>query len=102
MAARHVVVDGSNLATEGRQMPSLAQLDRAVREFLLENPDDVVTVVVDASFGHRIDNSEFKLFEEAEAAGVRQVIDKGLAGHELVLAVETMLNGEGRTAAASA
>jgi DNA-binding NarL/FixJ family response regulator len=42
------------------------------------------------------------LVEEAEAAGVRQVIDKGLAGHELVLAVETMLNGEGRPAAASA
>ena len=42
------------------------------------------------------------LVGEAEAAGVRQVIDKGLAGHELVLAVETMLNGGGRTAAASA
>jgi DNA-binding NarL/FixJ family response regulator len=42
------------------------------------------------------------LVEEAEAAGVRQVIDKGLAGHELVLAVETMLNGEGRTAPAPA
>ncbi|MDQ1393495.1 MAG: hypothetical protein QOF30_2472, partial [Acidimicrobiaceae bacterium] len=69
MAARHVVVDGSNLATEGRSMPSLAQLDQAVREFLLENPEDVVTVVVDASFGHRIDSSEFKMFEEAEAAG---------------------------------
>jgi DNA-binding NarL/FixJ family response regulator len=41
------------------------------------------------------------LVEEAEAAGVRQVIDKGLAGHELVLAVETMLNGSGRPAAAS-
>jgi hypothetical protein len=69
MAARHVVVDGSNLATEGRSMPSLAQLDQAVREFLLENPEDVVTVVVDASFGHRIDSGEFKVFEEAEAAG---------------------------------
>ncbi len=69
MAARHVVVDGSNLATEGRSMPSLAQLDQAVREFLLENPEDVVTVVVDASFGHRIDNAELKMFEEAEAAG---------------------------------
>jgi len=42
------------------------------------------------------------LVEEAEAAGVRQVIDKGLAGHELVLAVETMLNGKGRPAEASA
>src|SRR5580704_3870579 len=69
MSARHVVVDGSNLATEGRSMPSLAQLDTAVREFLLENPDDMVTVVVDASFGHRIDPSESQVFEEAEAAG---------------------------------
>ncbi|HEX3424604.1 MAG TPA: S1 RNA-binding domain-containing protein, partial [Acidimicrobiales bacterium] len=69
MAARHVVVDGSNLATEGRSMPSLAQLDQAVREFLMENPDDMVIVVVDASFGHRIDPSELKVFEEAEAAG---------------------------------
>jgi hypothetical protein len=69
MPARHVVVDGSNLATEGRSMPSLAQLDQAVREFLIENPDDMVIVVVDASFGHRIDPSEVKMFEEAEAAG---------------------------------
>src|SRR6202011_3545987 len=69
MAPRHVVVDGSNIATEGRSMPSLAQLDQAVREFMGENPDDVVTVVVDASFGHRIDLSEVKMFEEAEAAG---------------------------------
>src|ERR1700736_5884666 len=69
MSSRHVVVDGSNIATEGRSMPSLAQLDQAVREFMGENPDDVVTVVVDASFGHRIDLSEVKMFEEAEAAG---------------------------------
>src|SRR5579859_4168945 len=69
MAPRHVVVDGSNIATEGRSMPSLAQLDQAVREFLVENPDDIVTVVVDASFGHRIDPSELTTYEEAEAAG---------------------------------
>jgi hypothetical protein len=66
---RHVVVDGSNIATEGRSLPSLAQLDESVRAFLEENPDDVVTVVVDASFAHRIDPSELKLFEDAEAAG---------------------------------
>jgi Zc3h12a-like Ribonuclease NYN domain/S1 RNA binding domain len=66
---RHVIVDGSNLATEGRSMPSLAQLDQAVREFIAENPKDSVTVVVDASFGHRIDPSELPTFEEAEAAG---------------------------------
>src|SRR3984957_18904382 len=69
MPIRHVVVDGSNIATEGRSLPSLAQLDQAVREFLAENPDDVVTVVVDASFGHRIDTTEVATFEEAEAAG---------------------------------
>jgi hypothetical protein len=50
-------------------MPSLAQLDQAVREFIAENPADVVTVVVDASFGHRIDPSEVSAFEEAEEAG---------------------------------
>src|SRR6202451_1180013 len=69
MTARHVVVDGSNIATEGRSLPSLTQLDQAVREFLAENPDDIVTVVVDASFAHRIDPSELPTFEEAEAAG---------------------------------
>lgn len=69
MPPRHVIVDGSNLATEGRSMPSLAQLDQAVREFASEHPEDVVTVVVDASFGHRIDPSELPTFEDAEAAG---------------------------------
>src|SRR5262249_2664534 len=69
MATRHVIVDGSNLATEGRSMPSLAQLDQAVREFLAENPGDVVTVVVDASLGHRIAPSELPTFEEAEEGG---------------------------------
>jgi hypothetical protein len=68
MASRHVVVDGSNVATEGRSTPSLAQLDEAVRELLKENPTDIVSVVVDASFGHRIDPSERAMFEEAEAA----------------------------------
>jgi hypothetical protein len=69
MSSKHIVVDGSNIATEGRSMPSLGQLDQAVREFMLENPDDVVTVVVDASFGHRINASEVDMYEEAEAAG---------------------------------
>jgi S1 RNA binding domain len=50
-------------------MPSLAQLDQAVREFIAENPTDLVTVVVDASFGHRIDPSEVPAYEEAEVAG---------------------------------
>src|SRR5271169_6492857 len=65
---RRVVVDGSNIATEGRTTPSLAQLDEAIRSFLEEYPgftsSDVI-VVVDATFGHRIDPSELRAFEQA-------------------------------------
>ncbi|MBL8776131.1 MAG: hypothetical protein JNK12_09375 [Acidimicrobiales bacterium] len=67
MASTHVVVDGSNIATEGRSTPSLKQLDEAVRAFLEEHPHDKLTVVVDATFGHRIDPSERALFDEAIA-----------------------------------
>ncbi|MBV9285480.1 MAG: hypothetical protein JO176_12745 [Acidimicrobiia bacterium] len=69
MAGRQVVVDGSNIATEGRSLPSLAQLDEAVRAYQAEHADDTMIVVVDATFGHRIDSSERRAFEEAEAAG---------------------------------
>ncbi len=62
-------MDGSNLATEGRNTPSLAQLDEAVQAFHAERPNDEIIVVVDASFGYRIDESERKIFEEAEEAG---------------------------------
>ena len=55
MSQSHVVVDGSNIATEGRSLPSLAQLDEAVRAFLAERPHEICTVVVDATFEHRID-----------------------------------------------
>ncbi|MBK9178987.1 MAG: S1 RNA-binding domain-containing protein [Acidimicrobiales bacterium] len=65
MKHRVVVVDGSNLATEGRSAPSLRQLDEAVRAFLAENPNDKVIVVVDATFGHRIDPSEAAEYEAA-------------------------------------
>jgi hypothetical protein len=61
----HVVVDGSNIATEGGSTPSLQQLDEAVTAFMAEHPSDRVTVVVDASFGHRIDPSERQAYEEA-------------------------------------
>src|SRR5450759_5357427 len=65
---RRIVVDGSNIATEGRTLPSLAQLDEAIRTFLEEYrgfTTSDVTVVVDASFGHRIDPSEVTAFEQA-------------------------------------
>jgi hypothetical protein len=62
-----VVVDGSNIATEGRSMPSLSQLNDAVTSFLEENPEATITVVVDATFGHRIPKKETKEFDEAVA-----------------------------------
>src|SRR3954453_4216831 len=65
--ANLVVVDGSNIATEGRSTPSLSQLNDAVMAFTEEHPDVTVTVVVDATFGHRIDKSEVTAFDEAVA-----------------------------------
>jgi Zc3h12a-like Ribonuclease NYN domain/S1 RNA binding domain len=61
----HVVVDGSNLATEGRAMPSLKQLNEAVMAYISENPHALITVVVDATFGHRIDPKEVPEFDAA-------------------------------------
>src|SRR5580700_7887316 len=69
MSPSHVVVDGSNIATEGRSTPSLQQLDDAIREFQAEFPDTEVIVVVDATFGHRIDAKERAIFDEAVAHG---------------------------------
>src|SRR5687768_17579585 len=69
MTVQHVVVDGSNLATEGRMLPSLLQLDEAVRAYLEEYKPETTTVVVDASFPNRIDESERDAFEEAMQAG---------------------------------
>ena len=66
---KHVVVDGSNIATEGRERPSLKQLDEAVRAFLTEHPTELVTVVVDATFGHRIPEEEREEYERATLAG---------------------------------
>src|SRR5438874_6249953 len=69
MSGKHVVVDGSNIATEGRAAPSLRQLDDAVRALLAEYGFEHVTVVVDATFGHRIDAKERSAYEEAVSNG---------------------------------
>lgn len=61
----HVVVDGSNIATEGRDRPSLRQLNEAVMAYMAEHPEALITVVVDATFGHRIDPKEVAEFDEA-------------------------------------
>ena len=80
---RRIVVDGSNLATEGRTLPSLAQLNEAIETFLEEyrgfTAEDV-TVVVDASFGHRIDPSEVRPFEEAIEHGEMVTPPAGAVG----------------------
>jgi len=65
----HVVVDGSNLATEGRTLPSLQQLDEAVRAYASEDPGASIIVVVDATFEHRV--------EDAEREEVRQAMLNG-------------------------
>lgn len=66
---QHVIVDGSNVATEGRETPSLAQLDEAVQAFIREYEPEIVTVVVDATFPNRIARNERKSYEEAVVAG---------------------------------
>ncbi len=69
MTAYKVVVDGSNIATEGRTSPSLTQLDEAVRAFIEEHPGaDVLVVVVDTSFPNKIDPAEHPIFEAAYMA----------------------------------
>ncbi|HET8620001.1 MAG TPA: S1 RNA-binding domain-containing protein [Acidimicrobiales bacterium] len=65
MKIRHVIVDGSNIATEGRDAPSLAQLDEAVSAFIEEYEPAHVTVVVDATFPNRIDRNERQTYEDA-------------------------------------
>jgi len=69
MAFEHIVVDGSNIATEGRSTPSLEQLETAVKELRREYPDAEVTVIVDATFAHRIDAGELPRFELGVLSG---------------------------------
>src|SRR5262245_53853414 len=69
MKIKHVIVDGSNIATEGRDAPSLAQLDEAVQAFVEEYSPTHVTVVVDATFPNRIDRKERQTYEDAVNAG---------------------------------
>ena len=66
---RWVVVDGSNIATEGRTAPSLTQLDEAVTAYLEEFPGTDVIVVADATFEHRVLPADRTRFKEAELAG---------------------------------
>ena len=64
---KHIIVDGSNIATEGRAEPSLAQLDEAVQALMDEFKGAKISVIVDATFGHRIAKKERAEFETAIA-----------------------------------
>ena len=89
MASNHVVVDGSNIATEGRAAPSLQQLDDAVRALLAEYGYEHVTVVVDATFGHRIDAKEVAAYEEAVLNGELVTPPAGAIGRRSASARES-------------
>ena len=65
MPSGHAVVDGSNIATEGGSEPSLQQLDEAVTQFIAECDFERVTVIVDASFEHRVAKSERQAARQA-------------------------------------
>ncbi len=69
MSIQNVVVDGSNLATEGRTLPSLTQLEEAVQAYEEEHPEATLIIVVDATFEHRIDAKERPRLKEAELHG---------------------------------
>lgn len=64
---KHIIVDGSNIATEGRSEPSLTQLHEAVMALMDEFKGTKISVVVDATFGHRIPKKERAEFEKAIA-----------------------------------
>jgi hypothetical protein len=57
------------LATEGRTLPSLTQLDEAVTAFAEENPGAEIIVVADATFEHRVTTGERSRFTDASLAG---------------------------------
>ncbi|MFT5201658.1 MAG: hypothetical protein ACI9C1_001036, partial [Candidatus Aldehydirespiratoraceae bacterium] len=63
------VIDGSNLATEGRSEPDLAQLNEAVATIAAEYDFAEIVVIVDATFEHRVAKSETK--------AARQAVDDG-------------------------
>ena len=80
MSGEHLVVDGSNIATEGRTAPSLDQLNTAVTSFIGQHAFENVVVVVDATFPNRIDQSEVAEFEAAVLAGEMLTPPAGAVG----------------------
>ncbi|CAB4621745.1 unannotated protein [freshwater metagenome] len=91
---KHIIVDGSNIATEGRSLPSLAQLHEAVMALMDEFKSAKVSVVVDATFGHRIAKKEVAEFEKAIANNELVAPPAGAVGRgdAFVLAIADKVN----------
>jgi hypothetical protein len=91
----HLVVDGSNIATEGRTHPSIHQLREAVQALSAEHPAAKITVVVDATFGHRIDPAEVPEFDAAVANNELVAPPAGAIGRgdAFVLGIADKVNG---------
>jgi hypothetical protein len=89
------VVDGSNLATEGRVTPSLNQLDEAVTAFHEESPHAEIIVVADATFEHRVASSDRSRFNEAVLAGEIVTPPAGAIGRgdAFILKIADRING---------
>ena len=94
MVTKHIIVDGSNIATEGRSVPSLAQLHEAVMALMDEFKNAKVSVVVDATFGHRIAKKEQAEFEKAIANNELVAPPAGAVGRgdAFVLAIADKVN----------
>jgi hypothetical protein len=92
--SKHIIVDGSNIATEGRAEPSLAQLDEAVSALMAEYKNAKVTVIVDATFGHRIAKKERAEFEKALANNELVTPPAGAVGRgdAFILAIADKVN----------
>lgn len=91
---KHIIVDGSNIATEGRSEPSLTQLDEAVTALMAEYKGAKVTVIVDATFGHRIAKKERAEFEKALANNELVTPPAGAVGRgdAFILAIADKVN----------
>jgi hypothetical protein len=90
-----IVIDGSNMATEGRTAPSLAQLNEVIVALGEEYPGAEVIVVADASFEHRADASERAKFNEALVAGDIVTPPAGAVGRGdgFILKIADRING---------
>ncbi|MFC9910182.1 Hsp70 family protein [Streptomyces sp. NPDC127197] len=96
-----LVVDGSNLAWNGRPprsaggRPSFLALQAAIKALRFKNPDKDIHVVVDATLRHDVAAEERPLVEEAIASGTVVQPPAGTEGRgdALVISIADEING---------